>query len=316
MLILRVRTLRLRARRRRLDHREVRAAHGVGESCLPDAVRGGSKEHAQQPIDRTFAHGPSITAAALPAGRSHLDLTFTRREGFHSVVEVVEMTHDGMPDVTKRLRKALHAEPASARLQTAMAAGLRSDERYIDVLVERCAVEPDFFVRDMLTWALIQHDHDRVLERVLPELVSVFPQARSQALHTVSKLGDQWAWPAISDALLTDSDDQVAQTAWRAAATLVPAPEAPALADVLATQFGRGDLTTQRSLSRALASLGEDAAPVIERSKRHPNPRVRAHALATEHLAKDPDADFDAAVAHARRTAALHGAPLVDHLDQ
>lgn len=226
------------------------------------------------------------------------------------------MAHDEITDVAARLRSALQAEPASARLQTAMAAGVRSDERYIDPLVERCAVEPDFFVRDMLTWALIQHDHSRVLERVLPELASVFPQARSQALHTLSKLGDQRAWSAITEALLTDPEDQVAQTAWRAAAALVPEAEAPALAEVLATQLGRGDLTTQRSLSRALVSLGEAAAPVIERGKQHPNPTARTHALATEHLAQNPDADFDAAVASARRTAALHGAPLVDHVEE
>ncbi len=226
------------------------------------------------------------------------------------------MTHEDIDAVVGRLTDALEAEPSSARLQTAMAAGLRPHDRYIEVLVERCTVEPDFFVRDMLTWALIQHDPTLVLERVLPELASPFPQARSQALHTLSKLGDQRAWPAITTDLLTDAEDVVAQTAWRAAAALVPEQEAGALAEVLAAQFSRGDRATQRALSRALAALGTAATPVIEKAKRHKNAAVRTHAIATERLMANPDVGFDVALAAARRTVAIHGAPLVDHLEE
>jgi HEAT repeat protein len=224
------------------------------------------------------------------------------------------MTGD-LEGVVERLKAALAAESASERLQTAMAAGLRPHDAYIDTLVGRFAVEPDFFVRDMLTWALIQHDRDRALERVLPELHSVFPQARSQALHTLSKLGDQRAWPAITTELLLDTEDEVARTAWRAAAGLVPPQEAPALADVLSTQFGRGDHVTQRSLSRALATLGDAATPVIERGKLHRRAAIRTHAIATERLIKDPDAGFDVAIAAAKRIVALHGAPLVGDIE-
>ncbi|MCC6494914.1 MAG: HEAT repeat domain-containing protein [Propionibacteriaceae bacterium] len=226
------------------------------------------------------------------------------------------MTHDGFEEVVDRLRIALEAESASARLQTAMAAGLRPNAAYIDPLVERFTVEPDFFVRDMLTWALIQHDRSATLERVLPELQSVFPQARSQALHTLSKLGDRRAWPAITTELLRDSEDEVARTAWRAAAALVPAQETAALAEVLSTQFGRGDRATHRSLSRALAMLGDAAAPVIERGKLHRDAGVRTHAFATEQLIKDPDVGFDVAIAAAQRIVSLRGAPLVGDLGE
>lgn len=230
--------------------------------------------------------------------------------------KVTQMPPESTEDVADRLRAALQAEPASARLQTAMATGLHPDDRYIDPLVERFIVEPDFFVRDMLTWALIQHDRTLTVQRLLPELDSAIPQARSQALHTLSKLGDQRAWPSITTALLTDPEDGVAQTAWRTAAALVPEAEAPALAEILATQFGRGDRTTQRSLSRALAALGEASAPVIERGKQSATLAVRTHAIATERLVTDPDAGFDVAVDAARRVAALHGAPLVDHVPE
>lgn len=226
------------------------------------------------------------------------------------------MADNQLSDTVNRLKAALLAESATARMNTAMAAGLRPHAAYIEVLVERCAVEPDFFVRDMLTWALIQHDHTLTLERVLPELSSEIPQARAQALHTLSKLGDQRAWPAITTELLTDSDDQVALTAWRAAAALAPDGEAATLAEVLATQFGRGDRATQRGLSRALAALGDAAAPAIERATSDRRATVRTHALATEQLVADPDVGFDVALDAARRTAALHGAPLVEHVKE
>jgi HEAT repeat protein len=226
-------------------------------------------------------------------------------------VEVVDMTQEGTERVEDRLKAALEAESASERLRTAMAAGLRPSDTYIDILVERFAAEPDFFVRDMLTWALIQHDRTRALDRVLPELQSPFPQARGQALHTLTKLGDRRAWPAITRALLLDAEDEVARTAWRAAAALVPPEEAGALAETLSTQFGRGDRMTQRSLSRALAALGDAATPVIERGKLHRDAGARTHAVATGQLVKDPDIGFDVAVAAAQRIVALRGAPLV-----
>jgi HEAT repeat protein len=229
---------------------------------------------------------------------------------------VIDMTHEGIEAVVDRLKVALEADSASVRLQTAMAAGLRPDDGYIDTLVERFAVEQDFFVRDMLTWALIQHDPSRTLERVLPELHSPFPQARSQALHTLSKLGDRRAWPAITTELLHDAEDEVARTAWRAAAALVPAEETAALAETISTQFGRGDRATQRSLSRALAALGDAATAVIERGKLHRDAGVRTHADATERLIKDPDVGFDVAIAAAQRTVALRGAPLVGDIGE
>jgi len=225
------------------------------------------------------------------------------------------MTQEGTERVEDRLRRALEDESPSARLQTAMAAGLRPKDIYIETLVQRCAVEPDFFVRDMLTWALIQHDPSLTLERVLPELRSPFPQARAQALHTVSKLGDPRAWPAITTELLQDTEDEVARTAWRAAAVLVPGDAAAALAEVLATQLNRGDRATQRSLSRALAALGDASAAVVQRAKQHRNVGVRTHAVATERLTRNPDEGFDVAIAAAQRIVALRGAPLVGDIE-
>ncbi len=208
-----------------------------------------------------------------------------------------------------RLRRALRSDDASARLQAALTAGTAPDPGSVDVLVDRCAIEPDFYVRDMLTWALTRQDRERTLGAVLSQLDSEIGQARSQALHTLSKLGDPRAWPAITRELLRDDDTEVARAAWRVAAGLVPAGRESELAAMLATQFGRGDRETRRSLSRAFAVLGDPALPVVERAADGPDREVGAHALATLSIMADPEAGFDAAIAEADRIVALRAAP-------
>ena len=210
------------------------------------------------------------------------------------------------------LRTALESDDESVRLQAALAAGRAPAREYVDVLVEQCAVEPDFYVRDMLTWALTCHDSSMVVPRLLTELGSDVPQARAQSLHTLSKIGDPSTWPAVSASLLMDADDEVARAAWRTGAVLVPDEEVARLAETLATQFNRGDRDLQLSLSRAFVALGDGASAVVDRATTDPDPGVRAHAIATARLRQDPDADFDAAIAEAKRVFTLRGAPLVN----
>ncbi|WP_106967232.1 HEAT repeat domain-containing protein [Streptomyces sp. Tu 6176] len=215
---------------------------------------------------------------------------------------------DGVDDVTDvaRVLRGLANGDASVRLRTALAAGTDPDPRYVDGLVDRCAVEPELFVRDMLTWALTRHPVSVTLPRLLGELRSARARARSQSLHTLSKIGDRRAWPSITRALLTDADDEVARCAWRAAVVLAPEDEVPALAGVLVTQLGRGGRETRLSLSRALIALGADVVvPVLRGAARHSDPRVCAHAIGTERLLRDPDAGFEFAIEEAKRVVAL-----------
>ncbi len=218
-----------------------------------------------------------------------------------------------MRDVTadRQLVAALESSEVSVRLAAALRAGSRPQVGDVGVLVERCGVEPDFFVRDMLTWALIRNDPGVVVRRLLAELASPSPQARSQALHTLSKVGDPATWPQISSDLLFDADDDVARAAWRTAVTLVPEASRRRLAEDLATQFGRGGREVRLSLSRALAMLGDAAMPVLQRAGASADEAVRSHALATLRLIANPDAEFDDAVEQAKRTRTLRGAPMV-----
>lgn len=210
-------------------------------------------------------------------------------------------TNHGEPDA--RLVDALTGPDSSTRLRAALSAGTLGDPRLVETLVARCAVEPDFFVRDMLTWALCRLPVEITVPRLLTELGSDTVQARSQALHTLSKIGDRAAWPAVP-ALLHDEHDEVALSAWRAAVVLVPPGEEGRLAADLVTALGRGDHHVQLGLSRALAALGEAAAPVLEAAMASPDPRVRAHAEATERLRRDPDSGFSLSVEMAKRVAA------------
>jgi HEAT repeat protein len=157
----------------------------------------------------------------------------------------------------------------------------------------------------MLTWALTRHPEAETVPRVLAELRSPHARARSQALHTLSKIRDRSVWPAITRSLLTDPDDEVARTAWRTAVLLAPEDEGAELAEVLVSQLGRGGRETRLSLSRALIELGEPAVPPVRAASDHPDPLVREHALATERLRRDPEAGFADAVEEAKRVVSL-----------
>ncbi|WP_239648568.1 HEAT repeat domain-containing protein [Nocardiopsis chromatogenes] len=207
-----------------------------------------------------------------------------------------------------RMAEALSAEERSARLRAALALGANPAPALLETLVERCAVEPDFFVRDMLAWALLRLPAERTLPRIRRELGSERPQARSQALHLLSKIGEEGTRAWITRDLLHDANDQVARTAWRVAAVLVPEDaeeEKEHLAGELVQELGRGGRGDRLSLSRALADLGEVVAPLLEEAAADPDPVVAAHARATERLRQDPESGFDAAVEEAERVVAL-----------
>jgi len=211
-----------------------------------------------------------------------------------------------MPDTDAlRAYRGLEHSSSSVRLRAALAVGTAPDPRFVDQLIERSAVEPEFAVRDTLTWALTRHAPAVTVPKLVGELRSERAQARSQALHTLSKIGDRRAWPALTRALLTDADDEVARSAWRAAVVLVPESETAALAGVLATQLGRGRRETQLSLSRALIALGDVIVPALDAAAASPDPGVWAHAGATQRLLRDPDAGFEFAIEEAKRIVAL-----------
>lgn len=223
------------------------------------------------------------------------------------VQEVVPINTTNTTPQKTRVANALGATDPSVRLRAAMAVGSSPDPIFLEPLVERCAVEPDFFVRDMLSWALTRLPSKTTLPRIRRELDSEHAQARSQALHTLSKIKDKSTWAWITRDILRDADDEVARTAWRVAAVLAPEDEEKKkdLVDELVRQLGRGDRSVQLSLSRALVDLGDMIEPALEEATKNPEPAVAAHARATELLRQDPEAGFDVAVEEAERVTIL-----------
>ncbi|MGZ8179237.1 HEAT repeat domain-containing protein [Williamsia sp. SKLECPSW1] len=206
--------------------------------------------------------------------------------------------------------EALSAQHPSVRLRAAVHAGTHPDPMYVDALVRRCAVEPDFFVRDMLTWALTRHPATLVVPRIAAELDSAVPQARSQALHTLTKVRSA-AGAAVVDlwtrvvGLVDDADDEVATTAWRAAVAVVPTGQEGVLADALLAQLGRGDDERQRRLSRALVALDWVVDDAVRAAMSAGDERVAWHAARTVLLFDDPESGVDHSVHEARRVAAM-----------
>jgi len=166
------------------------------------------------------------------------------------------------------LRSLLDSPDQSVRLKAALAAGTYPEPEFIDILISQCAIEPDFFVRDTLSWALMRNDIPQVVKRLEIELVSTNIQAKSQAIHTLSKIGDKNNYKLITDEMLFDADDFVAATAWRAASVLVPYDQKSTLVAKLITQLGRGDSDTQFGLTRFLCAIGEQIVqPLTEAAK-------------------------------------------------
>jgi HEAT repeat protein len=176
------------------------------------------------------------------------------------------------------LQTLLASSDQSVRLKAALAAGTYPEPEFIEILVAQCAHEPDFFVRDTLTWALIRNDIPRVVEVLKPELKSDNVQSKSQAIHTFTKIGDQRNYALITHDLLFNKNEQVAMTAWRAASVLVPDKERENLARVLVTQLGRGDSDVQFGLTRSLCAIGEAIVIPLSEAAKSPNEEVRIHA--------------------------------------
>ncbi len=181
-------------------------------------------------------------------------------------------------ELVLRLSNLLASSNQSVRLNAALMAGTYPKSEFIEILISQCAIEPDFFVRDTLSWALMRQERERVVELLTPQLHSPINQARSQALHTLSKIGDRANYHLITEDLLFDQDDLVASTAWRSASVLVPEEKKSELVNLLVTQLGRGDSDIQFGLTRFLCAIGDQIITPLKQAALSHNEEIRTHA--------------------------------------
>ncbi len=138
-------------------------------------------------------------------------------------------------------------------------------------LVELMATEPDAFVRETLTWAVVQ---DRAA--AAPALVAALGRhdlPHEPVLHALSKVGDPATVPAILPHAASE-DPVVAAKAWWALGRIADESSLP----VLLAALGAEQAQLRHSLTRALLQFGARAIDALERELDHPDAAHRSHA--------------------------------------
>lgn len=182
--------------------------------------------------------------------------------------EPIETTGD--PRVDDALR-ALRNPDRDVRQRAAVDLGTVAAPAAATELVARLWTEPDFFVRDTLTWAVT-----RVADAATPLLQDALTGAaatRTQALHVLSKIKDPATAAAVVP-LAADDDPAVAAKARWVLARIGDPRTVPALA----AHLGTGDATVRNALTRDLASFGRAAVPCLVAALAGDDVPVRRHA--------------------------------------
>lgn len=168
------------------------------------------------------------------------------------------------------LRGALSADP-QVRLRAALRLGTLADASVAAELVALLVSEPDPFVRETLTWAIVRQP-----EASVPHLVAALEgddPSRAHVLHALSKIQD----PDVHEHVLPLVDDphpEVAAKAWWVLGRTRHAGSVPVLLRLL----GRHDDEGRRALTRALEQLGAPAVPGLGVALSDEDPAVRRHA--------------------------------------
>ncbi|GAB3712103.1 HEAT repeat domain-containing protein [Mariniluteicoccus flavus] len=179
------------------------------------------------------------------------------------------MTYDRLD----RLIDALSDPDHDLRIEAAVELGTLRDPRAAQALVERLGTEPEFSVRESLSWAVL-----RVVDAALPALEDALTSdrwlARLQATHVLSKLARPEDGPRLRP-LVADPVDAVAARAWWAAGQSGD----PSVVPALAAQLGRGTTEQRSVLTSALAGFGSAAVAPTAEALRSADPGVRLAAV-------------------------------------
>ena len=146
----------------------------------------------------------------------------------------------------------LRHQDREVRTAAALSLGKAADASAVEALVQALAAEPDFFIREYITWSLVRLGDAAVLP-LMDLLDHERPVARHSAAHTLSKMGDARARDALIDALQDDHAGVVAKAA-SALGKIGDAQAIPALIGLL----GHEDRELQATL---VAVLEGDLAP-------------------------------------------------------
>lgn len=179
------------------------------------------------------------------------------------------MTDTALPALLEQL-----ADPdKNARLRAVMALGQLADASALPAMFARLRLEPDFFVRDNLSWAIASCGAVAV-EPLIALLEDAQPAVRYQAAHALSKLRDARAVDALV-ARLHDDDADVAQKAVFALGRIGDARALPALV----AQIGTGSREMRTRREETLEAFGASAVPHVAALLSHADTAVRVEVI-------------------------------------
>lgn len=145
----------------------------------------------------------------------------------------------------------------NVRIEAALELGKLANVQALPALLDRVGIEPDFFVRENVTWALVRMGDAAVLP-----LITILERgdhaSRLHAAHTLSKLADVRAVPALM-ATFDASDNALVQKAVYALGALRDERALPALV----ARIGDTSGAFRSTLHDAVAAFGAHAVPSL-----------------------------------------------------
>ncbi len=189
--------------------------------------------------------------------------------GWREVLSAVEQT--------ERLR---HPEP-HVRFRAALET---TDGVPLAELVQQLVADPVSGVREALTWAIARHGSE-ALPHLLPLLRHADPAVRTQAAHTLSKVGDRAAAEAVVP-LLQDGDAVVATKAAQVLGRL----GGPDAVQALVERVGSGPREFDDAVMTALEDIGSEAVEALLERLTATSSRTRSGAAEALGLIGDPAA--------------------------
>jgi HEAT repeat protein len=170
------------------------------------------------------------------------------------------------------LIEQLYDENANVRSQAVLAMGEMRYAESVDGLIHILTTETDFGVLEDATWALVRLGQ-AALEPVIALLTHLNPTVRHNAVHTLSKLCDEKAVPALITTL-ADTDDAVRLKAAFALGQIGAVQALPALIAMLTDE----QLDVRVTVADVLEKFGPRAVAPLILKLQDTNWRVRDQA--------------------------------------
>ncbi|MFC4456709.1 HEAT repeat domain-containing protein [Deinococcus sonorensis] len=224
----------------------------------------------QQLVRHTTADRPEIAQAIGRAYEHRLPADLQAAWTF--VSEALPAQADGAPMTTHTTVTDLLHPDKNVRIRAALDLGAAQHLAALPDLIGRLGHEPDFFVRENLTWAVVRMGPD-AMPFLLRLLEGPDATTRLQVVHTLSKIADPASASALTRAI-NDPDDEVARKAIFALGQM----DHPEALTTLMGGVGHPDAERRNTLSTALVEFGHAALPPLLAALRHPDAQRRAHA--------------------------------------